>query len=117
MSSNAFNELDREYTEREDYLANRAEERRRKITFMDALTPQTHTVSNARKVSFWDPVEEIQDTGMTQLQEIEHDLNVFQRRLDKAIAKGICGQQLELIKRKRNYKRRIFTILKKEAKK
>jgi hypothetical protein len=27
MSSNAFNELDREYTEREDYLANRAEER------------------------------------------------------------------------------------------
>ena len=28
MSSNAFNELDREYTEREDYLANHAEERR-----------------------------------------------------------------------------------------
>ena len=28
MSSNAFNELDREYTEREDYLANRAEERK-----------------------------------------------------------------------------------------
>jgi len=27
MSSNAFNQLDREYTEREDYLANRAEER------------------------------------------------------------------------------------------
>ena len=26
MSSNAFNQLDREYTEREDYLANRAEE-------------------------------------------------------------------------------------------
>jgi len=28
MSSNAFNQLDREYTEREDYLANRAEERK-----------------------------------------------------------------------------------------
>ena len=28
MSSNAFNELDREYTEREDYLASRAEERK-----------------------------------------------------------------------------------------
>ena len=27
MSSNAFNDLDREYTQREDYLANRAEER------------------------------------------------------------------------------------------
>mgnify|MGYP003661004867 CR=1 FL=1 len=27
MSSNAFNELDRDYTEREDYLASRAEER------------------------------------------------------------------------------------------
>ncbi len=30
MSSNAFNELDREYTEREDYLANRAEKRSQK---------------------------------------------------------------------------------------
>ena len=28
MSSNAFNQLDREYTEREDYLANHAEERK-----------------------------------------------------------------------------------------
>ena len=28
MSSNAFNQLDREYTEREDYLVNRAEERK-----------------------------------------------------------------------------------------
>lgn len=28
MSSNAFNQLNREYTEREDYLANRAEERK-----------------------------------------------------------------------------------------
>jgi hypothetical protein len=28
MSRNAFNQLDREYTEREDYLANRAEERK-----------------------------------------------------------------------------------------
>ena len=28
MSSNAFTQLDREYTEREDYLANRAEERK-----------------------------------------------------------------------------------------
>ena len=27
MSSNAFNQLDREYTEREDYLASREEER------------------------------------------------------------------------------------------
>jgi len=27
MSSNAFNDLDRDYTQREDYLANRAEER------------------------------------------------------------------------------------------
>jgi len=27
MSSNAFNDLDREYTQREDYLANRAEKR------------------------------------------------------------------------------------------
>ena len=27
MSSNAFNQLDREYTEREDYLASRQEER------------------------------------------------------------------------------------------
>ena len=30
MSSNAFNKLDLEYTEREDYLANRAEERSQK---------------------------------------------------------------------------------------
>lgn len=28
MSSNAFTQLDREYTEREDYLANRADERK-----------------------------------------------------------------------------------------
>ena len=28
MSSNAFTQLDREYTEREDYLASRAEERK-----------------------------------------------------------------------------------------
>jgi len=31
MSSNAFSQLDQEYTEREDYLANRKEERRPSI--------------------------------------------------------------------------------------
>jgi hypothetical protein len=50
---------------------------------------------------------------MTYLQEVEHDLKIFQRRLDKAMATGVCGQRLELIRRQRDYKRKVFIKLKK----
>jgi len=40
MSSNAFNQLDREYTEREDYLANRAEERRKETESKTPINPE-----------------------------------------------------------------------------
>ena len=43
MSSNAFNQLDREYTEREDYLANRAEERK-------TVEPQKMTLTQFKVV-------------------------------------------------------------------
>ena len=86
------------------------------MTFMDALLPQFHVVKSARKVSFWVPAEESSETGMTYLQEVEHDLRIFQRRLDKAIATGVCGQRLELIRRQRDYKRKVFIKLRKAAK-
>ena len=85
------------------------------MTFMDALFPQTHEVHGARKVSLWVPAEEVSaETGMTHLQEVEHDLRVFQRRLDKALATGICGHQLTLIRRQFDYKRRVFIKLRKK---
>ena len=85
------------------------------MTFMNALLPQFHVVKGARKVSFWVPAEDFSaDTGMTYLQEVEHDLRVFQRRLDKAVATGICGHQLTLIRRQFDYKRRVFTKLRKK---
>jgi len=86
------------------------------MTFMDALLPQIHLVRGARKVLFWVPAEEVSETGMTYLQEVEHDLKIFQRRLDKAMATGVCGQRLELIRRQRDYKRKVFIKLKKAAK-
>ena len=86
------------------------------MTFMDALLPQIHVVRNARKISFWVPAEEVSETGMTYLQEVEHDLRIFQRRLDKAVATGVCGQRLELIRRQRDYKRKVFIKLRKAAK-
>ena len=87
------------------------------MTFMDALSPQIHVVKSARKVSFWVPAEEVSvETGMTYLQEVEHDLRVFQRRLDKALATGICGHQLTLIQRQFDYKRRVFIKLKEATK-
>ena len=43
MSSNAFTQLDREYTEREDYLANRAEERK-------TVEPQKMTLTQFKVV-------------------------------------------------------------------
>ena len=85
-------------------------------TFMNALLPQFHVVRNARKISFWVPAEEVSETGMTYLQEVEHDLRIFQRRLDKALATGICGHQLTLIRRQFDYKRRVFIKLKKATK-
>lgn len=85
-------------------------------TFMNALLPQFHVVRNARKISFWVPAEEASKTGMTYLQEVEHDLRIFQRRLDKALATGICGHQLTLIRRQFAYKRRVFIKLKKATK-
>ena len=85
-------------------------------TFMNALLPQFHVVRNARKISFWVPAEEASETGMTYLQEVEHDLRIFQRRLDKAVATGICGHQLTLIRRQFDYKRRVFIKLKKATK-
>ena len=88
------------------------------MTFMDALFPQNHEVHGARKVSFWVPAEEVSvETGMTYLQEVEHDLRVFQRRLrrlDKALATGICGHQLTLIRRQFDYKHRVFIKLRKK---
>ena len=86
------------------------------MTFMDALLPQIHVVRNARKISFWVPAEESSETGMTYLQEVEHDLKIFQRRLDKAVATGVCGQRLELIRRQRDYKRKVFIKLRKATK-
>ena len=87
------------------------------MTFMDALLPQVHLVRDARKVSFWVPAEDVfVETGMTYLQEVEHDLKIFQRRLDKAMATGVCGQRLELIRRQRDYKRKVFIKLRKETK-
>ena len=86
------------------------------MTFFDALLPQIHVVRNARKVSFWVPAEEVSETGMTYLQEVEHDLKIFQRRLDKAVATGICGQRLEIIRRQRDYKRKVFIKLRKATK-
>ena len=86
------------------------------MTFMDALLPQVHLVRGARKVSFWVPAEESSETGMTYLQEVEHDLKIFQKRLDKAMATGVCGQRLELIRRQFDYKRRVFIKLKKATK-
>ena len=86
------------------------------MTFFDALLPQFHIVRNARKISFWVPAEEVSETGMTYLQEVEHDLKIFQRRLDKAVATGICGHQLTLIRRQFDYKRRVFIKLKKATK-
>ena len=83
-------------------------------TFMNALLPQFHVVRNARKISFWVPAEEASKTGMTYLQEVEHDLRIFQRRLDKALATGICGHQLTLIRRQFDYKRRVFIKLRKK---
>ena len=85
-------------------------------TFMNALLPQFHVVRNARKISFWVPAEEFSETGMTYLEEVQHDLGVFQRRLDKAMATGVCGQRLELIRRQRDYKRKVFIKLRKAAK-
>jgi len=86
------------------------------MTFMDALLPQVHLVRGARKVSFWVPAEEVSETGMTYLGEVEHDLRIFQRRLDKAMATGVCGQRLELIRRQRDYKRKVvLNLRKKEA--
>jgi hypothetical protein len=85
------------------------------MTFFDALLPQIHVVQNARKISFWVPAEDFSaDTGMTYLQEVEHDLKIFQRRLDKAVATGVCGQRLELIRRQRDYKRKVFLNLRKK---
>ena len=85
------------------------------MTFMDVLFPQNHKVRGARKVSFWVPEEEVSaETGMTYLHEVEHDLRIFQRRLDKAIATGICGHQLTLIRRQFDYKRRVLTKLRKK---
>ena len=86
------------------------------MTFFNALLPQIHVVRNARKISFWVPAEESSETGMTYLQEVEHDLRIFQRRLDKAVATGICGHQLTLIRRQFDYKRRVFIKLKKATK-
>ena len=84
-------------------------------TFMNALLPQFHVVRNARKISFWVPAEDFStETGMTYLQEVEHDLKIFQRRLDKAMATGVCGQRLELIRRQRDYKQRVFINLRKK---
>ena len=86
-------------------------------TFMNALLPQFHVVRNARKISFWVPAEDVSlETGMTYLDEVQHDLGVFQRRLDKAMATGVCGQRLELIRRQRDYKRKVFIKLRKAAK-
>ena len=86
------------------------------MTFFDALLPQFHVVRGARKVSFWVPAEESSEIGMTYLQEVEHDLRIFQRRLDKAMATGVCGQRLELIRRQRDYKRKVFLKLRKATK-
>ena len=86
------------------------------MTFFDALLPQIHIVRGARKISFWVPAEEFSETGMTYLQEVEHDLKIFQKRLDKAMATGICGQRLELIRRQRDYKRKVFIRLRKATK-
>ena len=87
------------------------------MTFMDALLPQIHVVHGARKISFWVPTEDFSaETGMTYLQEVEHDLKIFQRRLDKAMATGVCGQRLELIRRQRDYKRKVFIKLRKATK-
>jgi len=87
------------------------------MTFFDALLPQIHLVRGARKISFWVPAEDFSaETGMTYLQEVEHDLKIFQRRLDKAVATGVCGQRLELIRRQRDYKRKVFLNLRKSAK-
>ena len=87
------------------------------MTFMDTLFPQNHEVHGARKVSFWVPAEEVSaETGMTYLQEVEHDLRIFQRRLDKAITTGVCGHKLTLIRRQLDYKRRVFIKLKKATK-
>jgi hypothetical protein len=85
-------------------------------TFMNALLPQIQVVRNARKISFWVPAEEVSETGMTYLQEVEHDLKIFQKRLDKAMATGVCGQRLELIRRQRDYKRKVFLKLRKATK-
>jgi len=87
------------------------------MTFFDALLPQIHVVRGARKISFWVPAEGVSDeTGMTYLEEVEHDLKIFQRRLDKAMATGVCGQRLELIRRQRDYKRKVFIKLRKATK-
>ena len=87
------------------------------MTFFNALLPQVHLVRGARKISFWVPAEGVSDeTGMTYLEEVEHDLKIFQRRLDKAMATGVCGQRLELIRRQRDYKRKVFIKLRKATK-
>ena len=86
------------------------------MTFMDALLPQIHVVKSARKVSFWVPAEDFSETGMTYLQEVEHDLKILRRRLDKAMATSVCGQRLELIRRQRDYKRKVFIKLRKATK-
>ena len=85
------------------------------MTFFNALLPQFHVVKGARKVSFWVLAEDFSaETGMTYLEEVEHDLKIFQKRLDKAMATGVCGQRLELIRRQRDYKKRVFINLRKK---
>ncbi len=49
---------------------------------------------------------------MTLLEEAEHDYSVYVRRLERAIANGVTGQALTLLKRQTYYKRRLVTRLK-----
>ena len=84
------------------------------MNIMDALRPRTHVVYGAKKVSFWTPTDLLSETGLTLLQIAAHDLSIYQRRLDKAIATGICGRLLVSITRQRDYRRRVFLNLQKK---
>jgi hypothetical protein len=87
------------------------------MTFFDALLPQIHVVRGARKISFWVPTEDFSaETGMTYLQEVEHDLKISKDVWIKLWLRGVCGQRLELIRRQRDYKRKVFIKLRKATK-
>ena len=95
MSSNEFNKLDREYTEREDYLASRAEERGAPIRAYDKsdneTPPQTaFMVERLRYISETDDarfggIRETLFDAIRLLEQMERERNGAQSAFDEAL--------------------------------